>query len=52
MIMAKSTNSKDIPVQPVDKPIICNPYGEPTDHWSYKTGVPNRAGFRRPAGYH
>ena len=31
------TNGKQgiLPVQPVDKPIICTPYDEPTDHWLY-----------------
>lgn len=42
-----------LPIQPVDKPIICSPYIEPADHWIYDkdTGVAKRAGFRRPAGY-
>jgi type III restriction enzyme len=42
-----------VPVQPVDKPIICNPYEEPNDHWIYdkETGAASRAGRRRPAGY-
>ncbi len=41
------------PVQPVDQPIICNPYEEPNDHWLYdrETGEAKRAGHRRPAGY-
>lgn len=28
-------------VQPVDEPILCNPYEEPDDHWDYdqKTGA-------------
>lgn len=45
--------SENAPVQPVDKPIICSPYIEPHDHWLYdrETGIANRAGFRRPAGY-
>ena len=44
---------QDIPLQPVEKPIICSPYEEPKDHWLYdrKTGQPSRAGFRRQAGY-
>ena len=43
----------EIPIQPVDKPIICSPYEEPKDHWLYdrKTGQPSRAGSRRLAGY-
>ena len=44
---------QEIPIQPVDRPIICSPYEEPKDHWLYdrKTGHPSRAGFRRQAGY-
>ena len=43
----------EIPLQPVEKPIICSPYEEPQDHWVYdrKTGEPSRAGSRRQAGY-
>ena len=42
-----------LPIQPVEKPIICNPYEEPTDHWLYdkETGEASHAGHRRPAGY-
>ena len=42
-----------IPVQAVDKPIICKPYEEPKDHWIYdkETGAASRAGVRRPASY-
>ncbi len=48
-----SPGQGSLPVQPVDKPIICNPYGEPREHWIYdkETGNPSRAGFRRPANY-
>jgi len=44
---------KEIPIQPVDSPVICKPYDEPNDHWFYdkKTGVATRAGNRREAGY-
>jgi len=28
---------QSIPLQPVDKPIICNPYEEPKEHWLYDT---------------
>ena len=42
----------DIPIQPVDNPIICNPYDEPNDHWFYdESGQATRPGHRRPAGY-
>ena len=42
-----------VPIQPVDKPIICKPYDEPLDHWIYdtETGQASRAGKRRPASY-
>jgi type III restriction enzyme len=42
-----------LPVQPVEKPIICKPYDEPQDHWIYdkETGAASRAGGRRPASY-
>lgn len=42
-----------VPIQPVDKPIICNPYDEPRDHWVYdtETGQASHAGKRRPASY-
>ena len=42
-----------LPIQPVDKPVICSPYEEPHDHWIYDTatGAASRAGFRRPASY-
>lgn len=43
---------QDIPIQPVDNPIICNPYDEPNDHWFYdESGQATRPGYRRPAGY-
>jgi type III restriction enzyme len=40
-------------VQPVDRPILCNPYEEPRDHRIYdkETGAASRAGTRRPASY-
>src|SRR5438552_177235 len=41
------------PVQPVERPILCNPYEEPADHWVYdkRTGAAGHGGGRRPAGY-
>lgn len=44
---------EQLPVQPVDRPIICDPYDEPQDHWIYDkdTGAASRAGHRRPASY-
>ena len=48
-----SDPQQEIPLQPVDRPIICSPYEEPKDHWLYdrKTGQPSRVRFRRQAGY-
>ena len=42
-----------VPVQAIEKPIICNPYEEPRDHWIYDrdTGAASRAGMRREASY-
>lgn len=42
-----------IPIQPVNKPILCSPYAEPTEHWVYdtSTGEASRFPGRRPAGY-
>lgn len=44
---------QDIPIQPVNKPILCSPYDEPTEHWVYdpSTGEASRFPGRRPAGY-
>lgn len=44
---------EQLPVQPVDRPILCNPYEEPRDHWIYdkETGAASRAGTRRKASY-
>ena len=43
----------EIPIQPVESPVICSPYDEPKDHWFYEkeTGIATRAGNRRDAGY-
>lgn len=42
-----------LPIQPVDKPILCSPYVEPDLHWVYDqtTGIPTRTEGRRPASY-
>ncbi len=42
-----------IPIQAVEKPILCPPYVEPNDHWIYdtETGKASHAGIRRPASY-
>ena len=44
---------KDLPIQPVEKAIICNAYIEPDQHWAYddKTGEARRIHARRKAGY-
>jgi hypothetical protein len=46
-------NQHYLPMQPVNKPILCNPYEEPTEHWVYDraTGEPSRMSPRRPASY-
>lgn len=43
----------EIPIQPVNKPILCSPYDEPTAHWVYRTdtGEAYRANGPRPASY-
>jgi len=44
---------QDLPIQPVNKPILCSPFAEPTEHWVYRTdtGEPYRHPERRPASY-
>jgi type III restriction enzyme len=41
------------PIQPVERPILCDPYVEPNDHWVYdtETGEASHGGTRRLAGY-
>ncbi|MGA3066371.1 MAG: hypothetical protein ABSF29_05935 [Tepidisphaeraceae bacterium] len=48
-----SEGKDTIPIQPVERPILCNPYIEPADHWIYEkgTGLAKHAGTRRAAGY-
>ena len=43
----------DIPIQPVENPILCNPYDEPDKHWTYdtSTGEALETLGRREAGY-
>jgi type III restriction enzyme len=43
----------EIPIQPVDSPVICRPYTAPTHHWLYdtKTGEARKEPGRRPASY-
>jgi type III restriction enzyme len=42
-----------IPIQPVEKPILCSPYKVPDQHWLYdtRTGIPSKNSGRRPASY-
>ena len=44
---------QQIPIQPVENPILCSPYVEPDQHWLYdtRTGIPTRTPGRRPASY-
>ena len=43
----------EIPIQPVDQPILCSPYQEPDKHWIYdtSTGEAVKNPGRREAGY-
>ncbi|MGB0218813.1 MAG: DEAD/DEAH box helicase [Sinimarinibacterium flocculans] len=43
----------ELPIQPVEKPILCSPYKEPDQHWLYdsKTGIPSKMQGRREASY-
>ncbi len=43
----------DIPIQPVEQPILCSPYQEPTAYWIYdpQTGEASKSPGRREAGY-
>jgi type III restriction enzyme len=47
------TPKDGVPIQPVDKPILCSPYEEPTEHWLYdrETGEASRNPGRRDASY-
>jgi len=42
-----------LPIQPVEQPIICSPYTEPTAHWVYdqETGAASKLEGKRPASY-
>ncbi len=46
-------NRPDIPIQPVEQPILCSPYEEPNTHWVYdtETGAAVKQPGRRDAGY-
>lgn len=49
--MAES--QKQVPIQPVEQPVICSPYTEPDYYWFYdkSTGQATKTEGRRPAGY-
>jgi len=44
---------EEIPIQPVENPILCSPYQEPDQHWLYdtRTGIPAKTPGRRSASY-
>ncbi len=44
---------QQLPIQPVEKPILCSPYAEPTEHWVYdtRTGEAAQMQGRRSASY-
>ena len=45
-------NQRDIPIQPVEQPILCSPYEKPNAHWFYdQNGEVIRQEGRREAGY-
>lgn len=48
-----AAHQQEIPVQPVERPILCSPFEEPTAHWVYdtRTGEATRFPGRRPASY-
>ena len=48
-----SASEAQLPLQPVEEPIICSPYAEPAAHWLYDTGtgMPSQIEGRREAGY-
>ena len=50
---ASTLETGRIPMQPVERPILCSPYLEPGEYWLYdqETGEASRAPGRRPAGH-
>src|SRR5690349_11572634 len=50
---ALTSGQQPLPIQPVERPILCNPYEEPTAHWVYDqaTGEARKLDGRRPASY-
>ena len=51
--MPKPPNATPVLIQPVESPVICRPYYEPTHYWDYDraTGRANKRCGRRPAAY-
>ncbi len=51
--MNQDQNQLQLPIQPVEQPILCSPYEEPTAHWIYdtQTGEAFKNSGRREAGY-
>ncbi len=49
----KTPEQEPLPIQPVNRPILCKPFDEPTAHWVYdtETGEARQAEGRRPASY-
>lgn len=47
------STSREIPIQPVEKPILCSPYEAPSVHWQYDrtTGEASKIAGRRPSRY-
>jgi type III restriction enzyme len=52
-VMMPKSRDEAIPIQPVEKPILCSPYKEPDQHWLYdvRTGIPKKQIGRRDARY-
>ncbi len=51
--MRTKHEQQELPIQPVDEPILCSPYAEPDAHWVYdkETGRASQQPGRRVAGY-
>lgn len=48
-----TTPAPAVPIQPVEKPILCSPYEPPSVHWHYDrtTGEASKLAGRRPSRY-
>ncbi|MCH8854573.1 MAG: hypothetical protein IID41_18250 [Planctomycetes bacterium] len=51
--MAKKASTGEIPIKPVERPILCGPYNAPLLHWQYDraTGEATKMAGRRLARY-